>query len=78
MHTPAHLVYALEPRWRRFVALVGLDDALLDQDHGMLAASRVAACFRVFVDGVQVAASPTLRRGTGAGASTCRSRPAPA
>ena len=61
MHTPAHLVYALEPRWRRFVALVGLDDALLDEDHGMLAASRVAVCFRVFVDGVQVAASPTLR-----------------
>ena len=27
----------------------------------MLAASRVAACFRVFVDGVQAAASPTLR-----------------
>ena len=61
VHTPAHLVYALEPRWRRFVALVGLDDALLDEDHGMLAASRVAVCFRVFVDGVQVAASPTLR-----------------
>ena len=61
VHTPAHLVYALEPRWRRFVALVGLDDSLLDQDHGMLAASRVAACFRVFVDGAQVAASPTLR-----------------
>ena len=61
VHTPAHLVYALQPGWRRFVALVGLDDALLDQDHGMLAASRVAVCFRVFVDGVQVAASPTLR-----------------
>ena len=61
VHTPAHLVYALEPRWRRFVALVGLDDALLDEDHGMLAASRVAVCFRVFVDGVPLAASPTLR-----------------
>ena len=61
VHTPAHVVYALEPRWRRFVALVGLDDSLLDEDHGMLVASRVAVCFRVFVDGVPVAASPTLR-----------------
>ena len=61
VHTPAHVVYALEPRWRRFVALVGLDDSLLDEDHGMLVASRVAVCFRVFVDGAQVAASPPLR-----------------
>ena len=61
VHTPAHVVYALDPRWRRFVALVGLDDSLLDEDHGMLRASRVAVCFRVFVDGSQVAASPTLR-----------------
>ena len=61
VHTPAHVVYALESPWRRFVALVGLDDALLDEDHGMLVASRFAVCFRVFVDGTQVAASPTLR-----------------
>ena len=59
--TPAHLVYALEPHWRRFVALAGLDDSLLDEDHGMLRASRVAVCFRVYVDGAPVAASPTLR-----------------
>ena len=59
--TPSHLIYALEDRFRRFVALVGLDDALLDQDHGMLQASRAAVCFRVFVDGALTAASPTLR-----------------
>ena len=59
--TPAHLIYALQPRWRRFVALVGLDDSLLDEDHGMLQASRAAVRFRVFVDGEPVAASPTLR-----------------
>ena len=61
VHTPAHVVYALEPHWRRFVALAGLDDSLLDEDHGMLWASRVAVCFRVYVDGAPVAASPTLR-----------------
>ena len=59
--TPAHLVYAVEPHWRRFVALAGIDDALLDEDHGMLRASRVAVCFRVYVDGAPVAASPPLR-----------------
>ena len=59
--TPSHLVYALQPRWRRFVALAGLDDALLDEDHGMLQASRVAVRFRVYVDGELAAASPTLR-----------------
>ena len=58
---PSHLVFALEPGWRRFVALAGLDDALLDEDHGMLVASRVAVCFRVYLDGEPAAASPTLR-----------------
>lgn len=61
--TPAQLVYDLEPRWRRFVALAGLDDALLDEDHGMLQASRVAARFLVYLDGARAAASPTLRAG---------------
>ena len=59
--TPAHLIYALQPSWRRFVALAGLDDALLDEDHGMLQASRAAVRFRVFLDGEPAAASPTLR-----------------
>jgi nicotinamidase-related amidase len=58
---PAHLVYAVEPHWRRFVALAGLDDAVLDQDHGMLHASRAAVRFRVFVDGEPAAESPILR-----------------
>lgn len=59
--TPSHLVYDLEARWRRFVALAGLDDAVLDDDCGMLHASRTAVRFCVFVDGEAVTASPTLR-----------------
>ena len=62
VHTPAHVVYALESRWRRFVALVGLDDSLLDQDHGMLRGEpRGGVLPGVRGWYAQVAASPTLR-----------------
>jgi hypothetical protein len=63
VHAPAHLIYAIKPEYRRFVAQVGMDEALLQQDHARDTASIPSAEFRVFIDGQLVARSPIMRLG---------------
>jgi len=63
VHAPSQLLYELRPEYREFVALVGVDDQVLDHDSGMHLAHRPSVVFRVFVDGKLSAESPTMRTG---------------
>jgi len=55
------LVYALEPRYRRFVALAGIDEEMIGIHHGSNLARHSSVVFRVFVDGRLMAESPLMR-----------------
>ena len=61
MRAPANARFALKPVWRRFVALAGVDDWLLDTDHGAMLAKYPSVVFRVFIDGICAAQSPPMR-----------------
>jgi len=54
-HANSELVYDLRPEFRRFVAVVGIDDEMRDYDMGSI------VC-RVMVDGRLLAESPVLRQ----------------
>ena len=56
-HARSDLVYALEPRFGRFVAVVGVDDEM--KEH----ASMASVTFSVAADGKVLAESPVLRVG---------------
>ena len=49
------------PAYRRFVALAGVDDHLVDRDYGALIAGKPGMIFKVFLDGQLAAASPVMR-----------------
>jgi hypothetical protein len=55
MSAYAELVYDLKPEWRRFVAVVGIDDEMRDWDLGSVE-------YRVVVDGKLLAQTPVLRQ----------------
>lgn len=61
MRAPAYARYDLKPEMRRFVALAGVDDNLLDQHLGSNAARYPSVVFKVFVDGQLAAESPVMR-----------------
>jgi nicotinamidase-related amidase len=61
VHAPSQLLYELKPEYERFVAIAGIDDQILRHDSGMHVAHHPSVVFRVFVDGRQVAESPTIR-----------------
>lgn len=61
---PAELIYAVPPECDRFVAQVGLDEAVLLRDLARGLGAHLAARFRVFADGHELAASPIMRLGT--------------
>ena len=61
MRAPANMQYELRAEHTRFVALAGIDDHLLDDQHGCLRARYPAVVFMVFIDGVLVSQSPVLR-----------------
>jgi len=63
VHAPSQLLYQLRPEYKEFVALVGVDDQVLDHDSGMHVAHHPSVVFRVFIDGEMVAESPTMRTG---------------
>ena len=63
VHSPSQLLYELRPDFEEFVALAGVDDQVLDHDSGMHVANHPSVVFRVFIDGRQVAESPTIRTG---------------
>jgi hypothetical protein len=61
MRAPCNARYALGPEHRRFVALAGADDRLMDENNGALVAMKPALVFRVFLDGELAAESPVMR-----------------
>ena len=61
MHAPCELVYAVQPEFKRFVALAGADENLISVSHGSNLARYPSVRFKVFIDGKEMAASPVMR-----------------
>ena len=61
VQTPSQLLYRLEPEYYRFVAVAGVDDAVIAHDFGMHRANHPKIVFRILVDGTIVAESPVIR-----------------
>ena len=60
-HAPCELAYELQPHYRRFVALAGADENLVNISHGSNLAKYPSVVFKVFIDGREAAASPVMR-----------------
>ena len=63
VHAPSQLLFKIKPDYKRFVALVGIDDQILDHDSGMHVAHLPSVVFRVFIDGKLISESPVMRTG---------------
>ena len=61
MRAPANFRYELKPDYDRFVARAGVDDHLLDDNHGRFLAMHASVVFKVFLDGRLAAESPVMR-----------------
>lgn len=61
LRAPCQLIYNLQPQFKRFVALAGMDETMLQRDLGREIASLPSAVFKVFIDGNLVAQSPLMR-----------------
>jgi len=61
VHAPCEVVYAVEPGYRRFVALVGVDERIVDMSHGSNLARYPSVVFKVMIDGREAATSPVMR-----------------
>ena len=60
-HAPNRMLYSLDPTWERFVALVGVDENIVDTNHGSDLGCIPSVVFRVFMDGQLAAESPVMR-----------------
>ncbi len=60
-HAPCELVYEIKPEYRRFVALAGADENIVDMSNGSNLAKYPSIVFKIFIDGKQTAASPVMR-----------------
>jgi hypothetical protein len=58
---PTAVHYSIRPEWKRFVALAGVDDNLLDDELGRNLAAYAAVVSKVFIDGQLMAESPVVR-----------------
>lgn len=61
VHAPCALMYELKPGYQRFVALAGADENLVSISNGSNLAKYPSVVFKVFIDGVEAAASPVMR-----------------
>ena len=61
MRAPAYIRYLLKPEWKRFVALAGVDDNMLDLNKGTKIAGFPKVVFKVYIDGNLLAESPVMR-----------------
>ena len=61
VHAPSQLLYRIEPEFRRFVAIAGVDDAVVSHDFGMHRSVHSTVIFRVFIDGRMISESPVIR-----------------
>jgi hypothetical protein len=58
---PSSVQYEIKPAYKRFVALAGIDENMLDVNHGRFIAIHSSVVFRLFIDGKQAAESPVMR-----------------
>jgi nicotinamidase-related amidase len=58
---PSSVQYEIKPEYRRFVALAGIDENMLEINYGRFLAIHSSVVFRLFIDGKQVAESPVMR-----------------
>jgi hypothetical protein len=61
LRAPAYARVELNPEWKRFVALVGVDDNMIDVNLGRNIAMYSKMKFQVFIDGALAAESPVMR-----------------
>lgn len=61
VHAPNHLMFALRPEYKRFVALAGVDEHILETANGSNQAMHPSVVFKVFIDGREAARSPVMR-----------------
>jgi hypothetical protein len=58
---PSSVQYEIKPEYRRFVALAGVDENMLEENNGRFVAMHAAVVFRLFIDGRLAAESPVMR-----------------
>ena len=61
VHAPCAVEYALKPEFRRFVALAGADENLVEVSNGSNLAQFPSVVFKVLIDGKEAAVSPVMR-----------------
>lgn len=61
MRAPAYTRIDLKPGWKRFVALAGVDDNMIDIQYGRNIAMHCKVIFKIFIDGNLLAESPVMR-----------------
>lgn len=61
VHAPCALAYEVKPGFRRFVALAGVDERVVEVSNGSNLARHPSVVFKVFIDGEEAAASPVMR-----------------
>jgi hypothetical protein len=66
VHAPCAVEYALKPEFRRFVALAGADENLVEVSNGSNLAQFPSVVFKVLIDGKEAAVSPVMRVKTAA------------
>jgi hypothetical protein len=58
---PSSVQYEIKPEYKRFVALAGIDENLLDVNKGRFLAMHSSIVFRLFIDGKPVGESPVMK-----------------
>ncbi|MEQ1904199.1 MAG: NPCBM/NEW2 domain-containing protein [Pirellulaceae bacterium] len=61
VHAPCELVYEVQPQYRRFVGLAGVDEYVVSRSSGSNLAKYPSVVFKVFIDGKEAATSPVMR-----------------
>jgi nicotinamidase-related amidase len=58
---PSSVQYDIKPEYKRFVALAGIDDNMLEQHNARYIGMHASVVFRIYIDGVRMAESPVMR-----------------
>ena len=61
VHAPCEVVYEIKSEYKRFVALAGADENLIEISNGSNLAKYPSVIFKVLIDGKEIAASPAMR-----------------
>ncbi|MDR1584250.1 MAG: isochorismatase family protein [Prevotellaceae bacterium] len=58
---PSSVQYDIKPEYKRFVALAGIDENILEQENARAIGMHSSVVFCVYIDGVKMAESPVMR-----------------